>query len=365
MFMLPMRSMVLSKSYPWNIEWLKCFRWAASVITVGWVSRRCSDAATRKPAVPQAGSTISSVGVGAVIATMSWAAETFQATLSETEYGALVALAESPDALSGRRVASALGVSPTTANEALRTLAEAGFATSEKAGRARLWRLDVSHPSISDWLGEVMPPTTPSASTSSPYSTGGGGVRLEHSYAACLLAGMLAGEALPELGDSLTVDSIRLQASDVSEVDDILVEGRDAQGVVRRASIAVRRSPTLTRSDSASVPLFRDFLTVVIDQWSTVAAGQWRLVLAVSTNANAITQLAELAELARSVPSGEELARRVAQRGRTSAPVRDRYEHLEHLVVQAAEGLDVRIRADGAGTNVARSVQSCRSHAPP
>lgn len=270
---------------------------------------------------------------------MATAVETLQATLSGIQYRVLVELAQSSEALSGRRVASALGVSPTTANDALRTLAEAGFAAFEQSGRAKLWRLAVTHPSISDWLGEVTPPVTASASASSPYSTGGGGVRLEHSYAACLLAGMLAGEALPELGAPLTVESIRLQASDVSEVDDILIEGRDALREVHRASIAVRRSPTLTRSDSASVPLFRDFLTVVIDQWRSVAAGRWRLVLAVSTNANAITQLAELAELARSVTSGEELERRLAQRGRTSAPVRDRYEHVKGLVEQAAEGL--------------------------
>lgn len=269
---------------------------------------------------------------------MATAAETLQATLSETEYGALVVLAESSTPLSGRKVASALAVSPTTANDALGTLADAGFATSEKSGRATLWRLAVSHPSISAWLEEVMPPATPSNIGSSPYSTGGGGVRLEHSYAACLLAGMLAGEALSELGESLSVDSIRLQASDASEVDDILIEGRDAQGEVHRSSIAVRRSPALTRSDSASVPLFRDFLTVVIEQWSAVSAGRWRLVLAVSTNANAITQLAELAELARSVPSGQALESRLAQPGRTNASVRDRYEHVKGLVEQAAEG---------------------------
>ena len=183
-----------------------------------------------------------------------------------------------------------------------------------------------------------MPPATTSTG-SSPYSTGGGGVRLEHSYAACLIAGLLAGDALTELGDSLSTDSIRLQASDASEVDDILIEGRDAHGEVYRSSIAVRRSPALTRGDSASIPLFRDFLTVVIDQWSTVVAGRWRLVLAVSTNANAITQLADLAELARSVPSGKELERRLVQPGRTNAGVRDRYEHIKGLVEQAAEGL--------------------------
>jgi hypothetical protein len=270
---------------------------------------------------------------------MATAAETLKATLRETEYGALVVLAESTTPLSGRKVAAALDVSPTTANDALGTLAEAGFATSEKSGRATLWRLAVSHPSISAWLEEVMPPATTSTTGSSPYSTGGGGVRLEHSYAACLIAGLLAGDALSELGDSLSAESIRLQANDASEVDDILIEGRDAHGEVYRSSIAVRRSPALTRGDSASVPLFRDFLTVVIEQWSTVAAGRWRLVLAVSTNANAITQLADVAELARSVPSGEELERRLAQPGRTNAGVRDRYEHIKGLVEQAAEGL--------------------------
>ena len=165
---------------------------------------------------------------------MATATETLQATLSETEYGALGVLAHSTDALSGRKVASALSVSPTTANEALGTLANAGFATSKKSGRATLWRLAVSHPSISEWWRSTCPQRHHHPG-SSPYSTGGGGVRLEHSYAACLIAGMLAGEALPELGDSLAVDSICLQASDVSEVDDILVEGRDTEGGVHRA----------------------------------------------------------------------------------------------------------------------------------
>lgn len=266
---------------------------------------------------------------------MATAAETLKATLSDTEYGALEVLANSTTPLSGRKVATALDVSPTTANDALGTLAEAGFATSEKSGRATMWRLAVSHPSISEWLEEVLPRAT----GASPYATGGGGVRLEHSYAACLIAGLLAGDALTELGDSLSADSICLQASDTSEVDDILIEGRDAQGEVHRSSIAVRRSPTLTRSDSASVPLIRDFLTVITERWSTVAAGRWRLVLAVSTNANAITQLAELAELARSVPVGEELEHRLAQPGRINAGVRERYQHIKDLVEQASAPL--------------------------
>ncbi|WP_277213148.1 helix-turn-helix domain-containing protein [Isoptericola croceus] len=270
---------------------------------------------------------------------MATAEETLRATLSDTEYNALTVLAGSADELSGRKVATALNVSPTTANDALGTLAEAGFVTSRKSGRATLWRLAVTNPSISTWLEETMPIGASPSTGSSPYSTGGGGVRLEHTYAACLVASLLAGDAIPELGDAISADSIRLQASDRSDVDDILLEGRDAHGEVHRSSIAVRRSPLLTKSDSASVPLFQDFLSVVIHHWTTVEAGHWRLVLAVSTNANAITQLAELAELASSLPNAAELEDRLAQPGRTNANVRNRYEHLTSLVEQAAEDL--------------------------
>jgi hypothetical protein len=270
---------------------------------------------------------------------MATATETLQATLSESEYRALKVLAESSTPLSGRKVATALGTSPTTANDALSTLSEAGFATSRKAGRATLWQLAVSNPSISAWLEEVMPAHATPSSGSSSYSTAGGGVRLEHSYAACLVVGLLAGEALSELGDPLSADAIRLQASDVSAADDIVIEGHDAHGVTHRASIAVRRNPSLTTSDSASVPLIRDFLAIVTDHWSEVSAGRWRLILAVSTNANAITQLAEVAELARSLPSGEELTNRLAQPGRIGASVRGRYDHITGLVRQASDGL--------------------------
>jgi hypothetical protein len=67
---------------------------------------------------------------------MATATETLRATLSLSEYGALKVLAESGTPLSGRKVATALGASPTTANDALSTLSEAGFATSRKVGQS-------------------------------------------------------------------------------------------------------------------------------------------------------------------------------------------------------------------------------------
>lgn len=55
------------------------------------------------------------------------------------------------------------------------------------------------------------------------YSTGGGGVALEHQYAATLLARMLVGAPCVEVGDRVEVSAVRLQASDISPVDDILL----------------------------------------------------------------------------------------------------------------------------------------------
>ena len=72
MFIDPIRSIVLSKSKPLNIDSWNCFDSAESVNAPGWLSRMYSPAATRKPQVPQAGSQIVSVGVGSVISTMSW-----------------------------------------------------------------------------------------------------------------------------------------------------------------------------------------------------------------------------------------------------------------------------------------------------
>src|SRR5574337_625567 len=71
MFILPMRNIVLSKSKPWNIRWWKCSRCFASCSKFGCRSRKYSPAATRKPAVPQAGSQMTSAGVDAVSSTMS------------------------------------------------------------------------------------------------------------------------------------------------------------------------------------------------------------------------------------------------------------------------------------------------------
>ena len=70
--MLPMRSMVLSKSKPWNMLVVEVLLLRCAPAGLRSAARcTYSPAATRKPAVPQAGSQISSLGPGFIISTMS------------------------------------------------------------------------------------------------------------------------------------------------------------------------------------------------------------------------------------------------------------------------------------------------------
>lgn len=170
----------------------------------------------------------------------------------------------------------------------------------------------------------------------SPYSTGGGGVTFEHTYAATLLVHLLSGDPIHELGDSLAVDRVRLQASNVSAVDDIVIDGHDESGDVHRASIGVRRDPALTTSDGPSVPLFGDYIRVVTDNWAEVSTGAWSLNLAVATHRPAYTQMSKLAVIARSTPDAQTFLAAVARPRAVNRDDRTRLEHLTALVKKAS-----------------------------
>ncbi|MBU2073670.1 MAG: hypothetical protein KJ938_04480 [Actinobacteria bacterium] len=176
--------------------------------------------------------------------------------------------------------------------------------------------------------------TTSTAASS--YSTGGGGVVLEHRYAATLLARLLVGAPCGEIGDNIELTKVRLQASDVSAVDDIVLEGTAPDGALHRASIGVRRDPALNSSDTASVPLIRAFLAVVTEHWDEVSAGRWPLVLAVAGSRQAFGQVATLSVIARSVSNAAAFDAAVNRPGATNSPTRRRLAHLMDLVVAAA-----------------------------
>lgn len=182
----------------------------------------------------------------------------------------------------------------------------------------------------------------------SSYSTAGGGIRLEHRYAATLLAAVLSGDPVTELGDRVVPMRVRLQASDISPIDDLVVEGRAPDGGTRRVSVGVRRDPALTKSDSKSVPLVRSFLRVVTDHWESVVKGRWLVAMAVGVPRTAMQQTEELARIAHSMPSGSEFREAVTRQAATNEGVRRRLKHLDALVAAAATGEAALAEVDAA-----------------
>jgi hypothetical protein len=170
----------------------------------------------------------------------------------------------------------------------------------------------------------------------SPYSTGGGGTVLEHRYGAMLLASLLARDPIPELGDDVTLVSVRFQASPVSAVDDLLVSGHDRDGGERRVSIGVRRAPALTASDSKSARLLESYVRMVADHWAEISAGRWRLCLAVASPNAAVQQVRELAGIARAAGSEAAFRAELRRARRTTREARKRLDHLDALAHEAA-----------------------------
>lgn len=174
-----------------------------------------------------------------------------------------------------------------------------------------------------------------------PYSTGGGGTVLEHRYGALLLARLLVGDPVEALGDEVSPESVRFQASSFSKVDDLVVVGRTADGSDRRLSIGVRRSPALTASDDSSAKLLVSYLQVVTEDWDQVLEGRWRLALAVVSWNPAARQLAALAEIAHVQPDAASFRAEVARTRRTNKDVRAQLKALDTLVEKAAASPNV------------------------
>jgi hypothetical protein len=171
-----------------------------------------------------------------------------------------------------------------------------------------------------------------------PYATGGGGTVLEHRYGATLLAHLLCGDPVPALGDDAAPTSVTFQASSFSPVDDLVVIGRTRDGLGRRISIGVRRSPSLVVSDEPSIHLLASYVRVLADYWDEVRVGRWRLGLAVASPKTAVQQLEELCVIARGTADAAAFRAEVARPGRTNQSVRDRLGHVDALVRAAGAG---------------------------
>lgn len=86
---------------------------------------------------------------------MTWTSEQLRALLDGTAFRTLESLASADAPVSGRALARALNVAPTTALGALARLEKAGFAATETAGRSNLWYLNEDNPTIRRWLEET------------------------------------------------------------------------------------------------------------------------------------------------------------------------------------------------------------------
>lgn len=169
---------------------------------------------------------------------------------------------------------------------------------------------------------------------SSPYATGGGGVRLEHEFAAFALASLLLGQPIDGLGDDVTPTRVAMQQEVFSPVDDVVVHGASSGGE-RTLLIACRRRPTLGKSDESTVKLFADYLKVVLDRTTAIDSDEIRLGLAVAGPYGPAAELAVLADIARFQPDRASFERSVLAPGAYSVAIRARLTKVDELVAEA------------------------------
>ncbi|MFZ0168076.1 MAG: hypothetical protein WAL64_01485 [Candidatus Dormiibacterota bacterium] len=231
---------------------------------------------------------------------MASTTETLQTMLGPRAFNALEVLAGSPTLMSGRMVATALRVAPTTATAALGKLREAGFAASSREGRAHLWHLNTDNSLVLSWLreGRGEPVSASLLGGMSPYATGGGGVTFERKVAVQYLALLLLGDGAVELGDARSVVSVAFQQGPEHSVDDLVIQAAvpDTTEPSLVLAVGVRRSPDLVRSDVATKKLIRAFMHEAIN--APLDGPEHRVALVVAGAQDQAAQVAQLADLA-------------------------------------------------------------------
>ncbi len=187
-------------------------------------------------------------------------------------------------------------------------------------------------------------PTLQRASAS-PYSTGGGGVRLEHRVAALFLARLLTDGAVSELGERAPT-RVAFQQSPGSSVDDLVLTGEAKPGVATvRLAIAVRRAPKFIKSDEKTNALV---LALVRADLAAERAGgpqlDDRLAIAVSGYQQHARDVAELATVARNHTDAHEFFSVINKPGKFATS--DRLGHLRDMV----KGALAEIADENAGS---------------
>lgn len=261
--------------------------------------------------------------------------------LGENAYRALETLAATTVPLSGRKVATALGVSPTTATAALDKLREAGLAASSQVGRSQQWHLNTDSDTLRTWLEQTRASAADTATPTgmSPYATGGGGVTFERKVAVQYLAHLLLGDGADELGDSRSVVSVAFQKAPEHAVDDLVLHAARADEPEPSLvlAVAVRRAPDLVQSNELSRKLIRTFVQEVVDAPSD--GPEHRAALVVAGRQEHAEQLAVLAAEATVQKDAPNFFGLLRTHRKFHVDVRARLTHIEKLVELALAAL--------------------------
>jgi hypothetical protein len=158
---------------------------------------------------------------------------------------------------------------------------------------------------------------------------------LELRYGATLLAALLTGDPLPELGDRVIPFSVRFQASAESPVDDLLIVGRAPNGGERQVSVGVRRVPDFASKDPRTAILLAGYVRIVAEHWDEVRFGRWGLALATGSRDKPLTLVDDLAMIAASRPNDLGFRAALAQEGWSHAHA-DQLKRVDDLVRLAA-----------------------------
>jgi hypothetical protein len=145
------------------------------------------------------------------------------------------------------------------------------------------------------------------------FSTGGGGTNFEQAFAATQLVALLRGQSVLLLGDDVRLGSVRFQAADVSDVDDLLLRSDSADGPARTVAVALRHDPTIASSDGDFVALLAAIANTFEKNRDTCGDGSWRIGLVVAGPHTGARELATLTDRARNAPDAQTFEEAVAR----------------------------------------------------
>lgn len=176
----------------------------------------------------------------------------------------------------------------------------------------------------------------PNPVAASPYSTGGGGVRLEHRLGAVYLARLLTNGAIAQLGDR-SPTRVAFQQSPRTSIDDLVLDSADSSGGPScQLQIAVRRTPSFVKSDDKTQKLVLALVEADLAAERRVdPLVKVGLAVAVSGHQAHAKELADLAVVAGNQPDAHEFFKLINEPGKFAT--KRRLGHLRDMVAVALD----------------------------